>query len=42
MTKPFPSQKDAPKQMIQLPSKIHEFKASYLSGIAGARREDDT
>lgn len=27
MTKPFPSRKDASKQMIQLPSKIHEFKA---------------
>lgn len=33
MTKPFPSQKDAPKQIIQLPSKIQESKASCVSGL---------
>lgn len=36
MMKLFPSQKDAAKQMILLPSKIHQFKASYFLGIAGA------
>lgn len=36
MMKLFPSQKDAAKQKIQLPPKIHQFKASYFLGIAGA------
>lgn len=36
--KAFPSQKDVPKQMIQLPSKIHEFKASCFSGLLARGR----
>lgn len=40
MMKPFPSQKDAAKQMIQPPSKIHRFKAGCFSGTAW--QEEDT
>lgn len=40
MMKPFPSQKDAAKQMIQPPSKIHQFKAGCFSGTAW--HEEDT
>lgn len=42
MMKLFPSRKDAPRQMIHLPSKIRQFKGSYFSGIAGAWQKDDT
>lgn len=38
MIKLFPSQKDASKQMIQLPSKIHQFKASYFQGLLACGR----
>jgi len=37
MMKLFPSRKEASKQMIQLPSKIHQFNTSYFWGMAGGR-----